>query len=91
MRILISTFLCLLFVFTRIGSTETVFLDDFGDGDITDGEPVSWVPAFGAGQLNVVDSSLVLTGSDSAFATLSGFIARCNPFRCIDAFTGSPS
>lgn len=49
-----------------------VFCDDFSDGDISDGVPVSWVRAFNSGQLAVVDESLLLTDNgNSAFATIT--------------------
>jgi RNA polymerase sigma factor (sigma-70 family) len=51
---------------------ELIFRDDFADGNLTDGDPVRWTQAFGAGILSTSEEGLVLsTGNQpgTAFAT----------------------
>ncbi len=50
---------------------SVVFVDDFADGNLEDNDPVSWIRDFDSGRLTIVDESLVLTGTGSAFATIS--------------------
>lgn len=59
-------------VFPR--TTHATFIDDFEDGDATDGSPVTWVPSatYSGGTREVVDGDYVIGHNSAASSVVEG-------------------